>query len=164
MKQAKEKKQETAVATSRTAKAISKFIRIGPRKLRLVINTVRYEQPYKAFAILMTFKSKAARITEKVLKTAVANAKVLGLEEDRLYISDIRVDGGPVMKRFIERSMGRGDRILKRTSHLSMILKEGVKKAPSSTSLEAKQAQKETPKAGKAQAAGRKKKTAAAGK
>lgn len=104
-----------------------KFLKISPRKARLVIDTVRHKPVAKAFPILMTLKKKAARMTEKLLKTAVANAKVLGMNEEKLYVSEIRADGGPVMKRFMSRSMGRADRIIKRTTHLFIILKEGSK-------------------------------------
>jgi len=85
-------------------------------------------------------------MAEKVLKSAVANAKILGLEEGRLYVADIRADGGPVLKRFMSRSMGRADRILKRTTHLSVIVKEGKKSvgpaAPSAAKLKKEKKQK----------------------
>jgi large subunit ribosomal protein L22 len=115
----------TPVVSNRIAVAKLKHLRIGPRKLRLVVDAVRFQPVGKAFQTLMVLKKKGARIVEKILNTAAANAKVIGMDESRLYIADIRVDGGPVMKRFMARSMGRADRILKRTSHLSMILKEG---------------------------------------
>jgi len=63
-------------------------------------------------------------MAEQLLKSAVANAKVKKMDEESLYISDIRADGGPIMKRFMSRSMGRADRLLKRTSHLSITLEE----------------------------------------
>lgn len=117
------------------AKAVVKYLRISPRKVRLVINAIRHQPATRAFHVLMTLKKKAARMTEKALKTAVANAKILGMDENRLYVADIRADGGPVFKRFMSRSMGRADRILKRTTHLSLIVKEGAKtfEAPSET-------------------------------
>lgn len=110
-----------------SAKAVARYLRISPRKVRLVINSIRFKPTGQAMGILMNLKKKAARMTEKVLKSAVANAKVLGMDESRLYISDIRADGGPVFKRFMSRSMGRADRILKRTTHLSMTVSEGLK-------------------------------------
>ena len=162
MKQVKENKETAQVEVNRNAKAVSRFIRIAPRKMRVVIDTVRYKHPEQAFDILMTFKKKAARIVEKVLKSAVANAKVLGMDEARLYISDIRADGGPTMKRFMERSMGRGNRILKRTTHLSLILREGEKRLAAPANPAAKEEHKENPKTG-IKPFGRKKKTASAG-
>lgn len=115
----------TAEPESRSAKAVAKFIRIGPRKVRLVIDPIRYQRVPRAFQILMTFKKKAARIAEKVLKSAVANAKVLGMDENRLVVSKVWADGGPIMKRIMTRSMGRADRIMKRTTHLTVVVAEG---------------------------------------
>lgn len=155
------------VVSKRSAVAKLKHLRIGPRKIRLVVDAVRFKPVGKAFQTLMVLKKKGARIVEKILQTAVANAKVLGMEENRLYIADIRVDGGPVMKRFMARSMGRADRILKRTSHLSVILKEGSKQwAGSAVELpEAVEAVKsgKAKKSSKAQAKTGDKKKAAAG-
>ncbi len=67
---------------------------------------------------------KGARMTEALLKSALANAKNKKMDEAKLYIADIRADEGPTMKRLMTRSMGRADRILKRTTHMSVILKE----------------------------------------
>ena len=162
MKQVKEKKQTIEKPESRSAKAILRFVRIAPRKARIVIDVIRFDPPFKAFEKLMTLKQKAARLTEKLLKSAVANAINIGLDESRLYISDIRADGGPTMKRFMERSMGRANRIIKRTTHLQITVKEGEKKwdMPSSQ-LEANE-EKESPKSAK-KPTGRKKKTADTG-
>lgn len=109
------------------AKSVAKYLRIAPRKVRPIINAVRYRPVFQAFGLLASLKNKAARMTEKVLKSAVANAKVLGLDEQRLIISEVRADGGPSFKRFMSRSMGRADRILKRTTHLTMFVSEGFK-------------------------------------
>lgn len=157
---AKQTREQALPVAIRAARAKVKFIRIAPRKLRGVINTIRFKHPEQAFRILMTINQKGARITEKVLKTAVANAKVLKMDEGRLLISDIRADGGPVMKRFIERSMGRGDRIIKRTSHLSIVLTENTNKSKTfAPAPEAHEEKKET-KSGK-KFFGRSKKAAA---
>jgi large subunit ribosomal protein L22 len=92
----------------------------------------------------------------------VANAKVLGMDENRLYVSDVRANGGPVFKRFMSRSMGRADRLLKRTTHLSLAVSEGQKiykdKFQSVAAAEAAE-DKSAPKAKKSRA-----KKAAAGK
>jgi large subunit ribosomal protein L22 len=106
------------------AKAITRYIRIAPRKMRLVIDQVRSQPVAKALAILSGVNRKAARLTEKTLKSAQANAKFKKMEENRLFISKIHADGGPTLKRFMSRSMGRADVILKRTTHLSIVLKE----------------------------------------
>ena len=132
------KKISDEVIDHRSAKARVKYLRIAPRKVRPVINTIRHQHPEKAFHILATLHKKAARMVEKLLKTGVANAKVLGLDESRLTITDIRADGGPMMKRFMSRSMGRADRILKRMTHLSLVLTEGSRTFSTGASVEAK--------------------------
>jgi len=111
-------------ASKKKAVAKSFYLRISPRKMRLVIDTIRHQPVHAAEAILMSLNRKAARMVQKVLKTAKANAKVLEMDENRLYVSDVRADGGPSFKRFMSRSMGRADRILKRTTHLSLVLSE----------------------------------------
>ena len=145
MKQIKEKKQVQEANQGLAARSVSRFLRISPRKMRLVINPIRHQHPERAFQILMTLQKKAARMVEKVLKSAVANAKVLGMDAARLTIADVRADGGPVMKRFMERSMGRANRVLKRTTHLTLILKEGDKRWKFPGAADSKTAEKETP-------------------
>lgn len=156
-----EKQDRLEVFRARTARATVKYLRIAPRKVRIVINTIRHRHPEAALHILANLNKKAARLAEKVVKTAMANAKVLGLDESRLTISDVRADGGPTMKRFIERSMGRGDRILKRTTHLSVVISEGNKKFKTENALNANAEEKETPKTAKADKAAKSKKKAA---
>lgn len=128
MAKADSKKTATQVAPDpRKIKSVTKHVRIAPRKLRLVIDTIRKRPAIEAMGILSLMPQKGARIAGKTLKSAIANAKNLGLNEKRLIVSDIRADGGPVMKRFMSRSMGRADKILKRTSHLTVIVSEGQK-------------------------------------
>ena len=123
-----EKKLKTEfVPNPRRVKAISKHLRIAPRKMRIVINTIRRELALEAVGILMLLKKKGAKLAVKTLNSAIANAKNLGLTENRLYVSDVRADGGPVFKRFLTRSMGRADKILKRTTHLTVEVREGFK-------------------------------------
>ncbi len=110
--------------SEKAAKAVVKHLRIGPRKMRLVLDVIRYKPVPQAFRALMILKKKAARMVEKALKTAAANAKVLGMDENKLYVAKVWADGGPVMKRFMARSMGRADRMLKRSTHLTVIVKE----------------------------------------
>ena len=106
------------------AKAITRYLRVSPRKLRLVIDTVRSKPVSTAFSILEHLKKKGARMVTKTLKSAQANAKVKKMDETRLYIQQIKADGGPVMKRYMSRSMGRADVILKRMAHLTIVLGE----------------------------------------
>ncbi len=149
-------KKENDLTNGRTAKSILKYARIAPRKVRPVINTIRFQHPEHAFQILAVINKKAARLAEKVLKSAVANAKVLGMDETRLIISDVRADGGPSLKRFMARSMGRADQIVKRMTHLSVVIMEGHKTYRLENSPEARAAEMEL------KTAKDKKKTAAA--
>ena len=109
----------------KSAKVVLKYLRISPRKARLVLDAIRLKPVHKANMILQTLNKKAAGLASKALSSAVANAKVLGMDENRLFVSDVRADVGPVFKRFMSRSMGRADRLLKRTTHLSLSVSEG---------------------------------------
>jgi large subunit ribosomal protein L22 len=123
-----EKKSKVEAAPSpRVVRALTKHIRIAPRKMRLVIDTIRRQPALEAVGILMLMKKKGAKLAVKTLKSAIANAKNLGLNENRLYVSNVRADGGPVFKRFLTRSMGRADKLLKRTTHLTVEVREGFK-------------------------------------
>lgn len=118
---------ETDLDSLKEARAIVKYLKISPRKVRIVINAVRRKPVAQALSVLTGLNKKAARLVEKGLKSAIANAKGKGLEESRLVVSEIKADGGPLMKRFMSRSMGRADQILKRTTHLTVALREGEK-------------------------------------
>lgn len=155
---------EKEVRQKKEARAVIKYLRISPRKVRLVINTIRYKPVSAALSLLHFMNKKAARIVEQGLKSAFANAKGKGFDAARLVVSEAKADGGPVLKRFMSRSMGRADQILKRTTHLTLVLREGEKVFELPPSLEeGKTEKKEKPK--KAQAAGKTKakETAAAG-
>ena len=120
------------------ATAITRYLRISPRKLRLVIDTIRYKPVPNAFAILHNLKKKGSEMVAKTLKSAEANAKVKKMDENRLYVQEIKADGGPSLKRYMPRSMGRADVILKRMSHLTVVL--GEKEIPvSSKKIESKE-------------------------
>jgi large subunit ribosomal protein L22 len=114
--------------TTVKARALIKYLRIAPRKVRIVIDTVRDKPVREALYRLQAINKKAARLAEEAVKSALANAKVLKMDEDRLVVSEIKADGGPTFKRFMSRSMGRADRILKRTTHLTVVLEESAKK------------------------------------
>lgn len=142
------------------AKAITKYLRISPRKLRLVLDTVRYKRVPDAFAILQNLKKKGSEIVAKTLKSAEANAKVKKMDENRLYVSQIKADGGPSLKRYMPRSMGRADVILKRMSHLTVVLGEReIQVAPKKT--ESKGTKEPKSKEVISSAKGKKQKTAA---
>jgi large subunit ribosomal protein L22 len=106
-------------------KAVAKFIRISPRKARLVVDTIRGKDLDEAQQILDFSDRAAARVVSKVLRSAAANAENNnGLSADTLFVSRVFVDEGPTLKRFRPRAMGRATRINKRTCHITVILDE----------------------------------------
>ncbi len=119
--------KERRPGNPKSAKAIARYLRITPRKLRRVLSPVRRKPALEALDILEMLPQKGARIAWKVLKSAVANARGVGLDEGRLVVTDFRADASFTLKRFLSRSMGRADKLLKRTSHLSVIVTEGNK-------------------------------------
>ncbi len=116
------------------AKAQAKWVRISPRKLARVLEVVRGELALRALEILKFMPQKGARILEKVVKSAVANAKNnYKLEEGNLVISEAFVNKGITMKRWQARARGRAFPIFKRTSHVTVWVSpmpESVKKTP----------------------------------
>ena len=105
------------------AKAILRFVRITPRKARDVVNVIRGRAVQEAMSLLKYTPRGGARIVEKVLRSAVANAgqKELG-DPESLRVVRAFVDGGPTFKRFRARSMGRANPIHKRTSHITIVV------------------------------------------
>ena len=107
------------------AKAVAKYVRIAPRKVRVVMNLIRGKNVADAFAILKFTPKVGAEVIEKVLKSAVANAENnFDMNVDKLYISSAYVDQGPTLKRIHPRSRGQAFSILKRTSHVTVIVAE----------------------------------------
>ncbi len=105
------------------ASAVLRFVRMTPRKMRMVINLIRGREVPEALTLLKYLHRAASPVVEKLLQSAVANAgqKELG-DPDSLRIVRAYVDGGPVLKRFRARSMGRANPILKRTSHVTIVV------------------------------------------
>lgn len=104
-------------------RAILRHVRMAPRKARLVIDMVRGRMADEALTLLKFTPRSAARVVEQLLFSAVSNAsqKDLGGPEG-LRVSTAFVDGGPVLKRFQPRSMGRANPIKKRTSHITIVV------------------------------------------
>ena len=103
------------------SKAIAKHIRMSPRKLRRVVNEIRGKDTNTAQIILKFMPYAGARVVEKVLKSAVANAKENEkLNPDELRITKAFVDQSSTLKRWRPMSRGRGYPILKRTSHVTL--------------------------------------------
>jgi large subunit ribosomal protein L22 len=119
-------------------KAVARYIRVSPRKARLVADLVRGKTVAEALAILQYSPQIAARHIEKVLRSAVANAEhnhqVRGLDDLRV---NAVIDGGPSLKRIQPRAMGRAFWIRHRLAHITVALAEaGPARAPQGTATE----------------------------
>jgi large subunit ribosomal protein L22 len=107
------------------ARAKLKYVRLSPRKTRLVVDMVRGKRVQDALNILRFSPQKAAGVVSQLVSSAVANAEQKGVADvDRLYIEAIAVDQGPALKRFMPRAQGRATRIRKPTSHITVVLNE----------------------------------------
>jgi ribosomal protein L22, bacterial type len=104
-------------------RAIAKYIRISPRKVKIVIDLIRGKQVDQALAILMYTPKAAAPVVEKLLNSAIANAENnLSLPRDELYVAEVFANPGPTLKRYVARSRGSASPMLKRTSHITVVL------------------------------------------
>jgi large subunit ribosomal protein L22 len=102
-----------------------RFVRMGPRKGRLVADLIRGKGSEEAVNILRFTQKAAAKVVSKLLKSAIANAtQKKTIDIDRLYVKKITVDQGPMMKRFMPRALGRATTIRKKTSHIQIVLDE----------------------------------------
>jgi large subunit ribosomal protein L22 len=112
-----------ATAERQEVKAVAKWVRMSPRKARLVIEHIRGRSVPEARTVLAFTQRAAAREIEKVLSSAVANAEANhDLDGDELVVSAAYVDEGPVMKRWRPRARGRAARIRKPTCHITVKL------------------------------------------
>ncbi len=116
----------------KTQTAKLNYFRMAPRKARLVANLIKGLSVNEAEAQLIVSSKRSSGQIIKLLHSAVSNAKnTKEMNSDKLFIKEIRVDEGPVLKRFIPRAMGRATPIHKKTSHITLILAESEKlKAP----------------------------------
>jgi len=106
-------------------KAISKYVRISPQKVRMLVDAVKGKPVESALEMLRFMPQKAAYILEKLIRSAVANAdQHPDVDVDSLVIRNIVADQGPTLKRFRAKARGRGTRILKRTAHIKVVLAE----------------------------------------
>ncbi len=122
-------------------KAIARYIRISPRKTRKVIDLVRGLPVVKAEAILTTLNKRPTLYIKRLLHSAVDGAdKRFSISPANLYISSIKADQGPMLKRFRAASMGRATMIRHRTTHITLELgeiKRPEKKLPEKTKVKA---------------------------
>lgn len=103
-------------------KAESRYVRISPSKVRQVADLIRGKEVGAAQALLGHLNKGSRPILSKILKAAIANAKVKGFSPEQLYISKLVCNSGPSWKRFKAAAFGRAAPILKRTSHIKMEL------------------------------------------
>lgn len=106
-------------------RAIAKFVRMSPIKLKPVADLVRGKDLNEALTILKFTPGKGSEVIEKVVASAKANAENnFDLNADNLYLSEVIINQGPTMKRWRAGAQGRASKILKRSSHISVTLKE----------------------------------------
>jgi len=110
------------------ARAIAKYVRMSPRKVRLVVDQIRGKGVNDAYAILQFSKKGAAEPVSKTLRSAVANAQYKAqdqgdvLDLDELVVQEVFVDEGPTLRRFRAAAQGRAAPIRKRTSHITVVV------------------------------------------
>ena len=105
------------------AKAVLRFVRMAPRKMRMVIDLIRGRDVAEALTLLKYLPRAAAAVIEKLLQSAVENAGQRDLgDPESLRIVRAYVDGGPTLKRFQPRAQGRASPIHKRTSHVTIVV------------------------------------------
>lgn len=107
-------------------KAITKYVRISPTKVRPVMDVVRGKPVGRALSMLQYMPQKAAREIARTIESAVANAEHnFDLNTDVLVVKFIFADEGPAFKRIMPRARGKADRIRKRTTHITVIVDNG---------------------------------------
>ncbi|MEQ8188399.1 MAG: 50S ribosomal protein L22 [Candidatus Eremiobacterota bacterium] len=106
------------------ARTRAKYVRTAPRKMRLIGDMIRGKKVEDATNLLRFTPKRAARLVEKILKTAVANAENSDMDTDNLFVSTVYIDQGPTLKRWRARAMGRAVMIRRKTSHITIVLKE----------------------------------------
>ena len=106
-------------------KAIARYIRTAPRKLRLVADMIRGRKAQEASALLNFTPKRAALTLGKVLKSAVANAENnFSLDAEKLVVTQVYIDQGPMLKRWIPRSRGRATSVFKYSSHITVAVRQ----------------------------------------
>ena len=112
-------------------RATAKYVRVQPRKVRIIADEVRGANAVKTAAVLQYHRSKSAKALRKVLISAMANAaENHGLGAEELRIASINIDEGPRLKRMRARAQGRGNRIIKKTSHITVVVEDFEAAAP----------------------------------
>lgn len=118
------KRERNAVKDTRARAKVS-YTRVSTTKAKIVLDTIKGKDVASAIGILAFTPRKGARVIEKVLKSAIANAENnLGLDPANLYVAECFANKGPTLKRIRPRAQGRAFRIEKKTSHITVILDE----------------------------------------
>jgi large subunit ribosomal protein L22 len=119
----KQKAAQREANRDKRPRAVAKYIRVSPRKAKIVVDLIRGKRVDDALAILTFTPKSACTVLIKLLNSAIANAEN-NLEMDRgsLFVAEVYADQGPTLKRYWARSHGRADVIKKRTSHLTIVL------------------------------------------
>ena len=114
------------MAENKGYSATTKFLIASPTKVRPVANVIKRKSCSEAVAILDNMPQKGARLIQGTLKSAVANALNTNkkLDEDMLYVREIRIDEGPRLKRVWFRARGRADQLLRRMCHITVVVDE----------------------------------------
>jgi large subunit ribosomal protein L22 len=110
------------------ARAIARYVRVSPRKARMVIDLIRGKQVLRAREILQFSERNVSEVVEKCLNSAIANAERDGVKAENLFVTRIFADEGPTLKRIRPRAKGSASRINKRTCHITVYVgteKEG---------------------------------------
>lgn len=124
---AKAKKRKAAAASADPHGSLQ-HVRISPRKMRILADRVRGKRLDEAISMLRWMPKRGAVILRKLLISAVANAEQKGkVDVDELVVSECIVHNGPILKRWMPRSMGRANRIQSRTSHVTVALAESTR-------------------------------------
>ncbi len=111
--------------SGKEVRAVLRYARISPQKVRMLIGGIKGLPVETGLQKVKFMPQKGARILEKLINSAVANAdQKPGVDVDTLMIRNITADQGPTLKRFRARARGRGSRILKRTSHIAVTLSD----------------------------------------
>lgn len=114
--------QRQATADKRP-KAMAKYVRISPDKVRIVLDIIRGKSYIEAVALLKNTPKIASEVLLKVINSAAANAENnLNMSKNTLVVAECFADGGPILKRVMPRARGSAARINKRTSHITIIL------------------------------------------
>ncbi|MDE6967256.1 MAG: 50S ribosomal protein L22 [Clostridia bacterium] len=122
-KRVRTKAENRALNADKRPRAIAKYVRISPDKVRIVLDIIRGKSYVEAVAILKNTRKAACEPLLKLVNSAAANAENnLNMNKNDLYVAECFANGGPILKRVQPRAQGRAFRINKRTSHITVIL------------------------------------------